>query len=81
MGRSSAPSGTGTFRSSGRRPASVGYTYRMVCTNDAIFEQLMIGSDGKIDSASTSSRSSPRRSSRPSPVAPHLPDQPGSAEP
>lgn len=40
----------GNFPIIGAPPGVVGYTYRMVCTNDAIFEQLMIGSDGKIDS-------------------------------
>ena len=40
----------GNFPIVGAPPGVVGYTYRMVCTNDAIFEQLMIGPDGKIDS-------------------------------
>lgn len=40
----------GNFPIIGAPPGVVGYTYRMVCTNDAIFEQLMIGPDGKIDS-------------------------------
>jgi hypothetical protein len=40
----------GTFPIVGAPPGVVGYTYRMVCSSDAIFEQLMIGSDGKIDS-------------------------------
>jgi hypothetical protein len=40
----------GTFPIVGAPPGVVGYTYRMVCSNDAIFEQLMIGADGKIDS-------------------------------
>jgi len=32
-------------------PAGVkGYTYRMICTNAPVYEQLMIGADGKIDS-------------------------------
>jgi hypothetical protein len=40
----------GTFPIVGAPPGVVGYTYRMDCSNDAIFEQLMIGADGKIDS-------------------------------
>ncbi|HTV94271.1 MAG TPA: hypothetical protein VMG98_16330 [Verrucomicrobiae bacterium] len=40
----------GTFPIVGAPPGVVGYTYRMVCTNDAIFEQMMIEADGKIDS-------------------------------
>jgi hypothetical protein len=40
----------GTFPIVGAPPGVVGYTYRMVCSADAIFEQLMIGTDGKIDS-------------------------------
>ena len=31
-------------------PGVVGYSYRMICSNGAIFEQLMIEPDGKIDS-------------------------------
>ena len=40
----------GHFNIIGGPPGTVGYTYRMDCTNDAIYEQLMIGPDGKIDS-------------------------------
>ncbi len=40
----------GNFPIVGAPPGVIGYSYRMVCTNDAIFEQLMIGSDGKIAS-------------------------------
>ncbi len=40
----------GHFRIVGGPPGEVGYTYRMECTNAPVFEQLMIGQDGKIDS-------------------------------
>jgi hypothetical protein len=40
----------GHFNIIGAPPGVVGYTYRMDCTNDAIYEQLMIGPDGKIES-------------------------------
>jgi len=40
----------GNFPIVGAPPGVVGYTYRMVCSNEPIFEQLMIGADGKIDS-------------------------------
>lgn len=46
----------GNFPIIGAPPGVVGYTYRMVCTNDAIFEQLMIGPDGKIDSINFSKK-------------------------
>ena len=34
----------------GGQSGEVGYTYRMECTSAPLFEQLMIGPDGKIDS-------------------------------
>jgi hypothetical protein len=34
----------------GGKSGEVGYTYRMDCTDAPVFEQLMIGPDGKIDS-------------------------------
>jgi len=40
----------GHFPIVGGPPGEVGYTYRMECTNAPVFEQLMIGADGKIDS-------------------------------
>jgi hypothetical protein len=40
----------GHFPIVGGPPGVVGYTYRMECTNAPVFEQLMIGADGKIDS-------------------------------
>ena len=46
----------GTFPIVGAPSGVVGYTYRMVCTNDAIYEQLMIGADGKIDSINFSKK-------------------------
>jgi hypothetical protein len=46
----------GHFNIVGGPPGVVGYTYRMNCTNDAIYEQLMIGSDGKIDSINFSKK-------------------------
>jgi hypothetical protein len=46
----------GHFNIIGGPPGVVGYTYRMNCTNNAIYEQLMIGSDGKIDSINFSKK-------------------------
>jgi hypothetical protein len=40
----------GNFNIIGAPPGVVGYSYRMICSNGAIFEQLMIEPDGKIDS-------------------------------
>lgn len=40
----------GNFPIIGAPPGVIGYIYHMVCTNDAIYEELMIGPDGKIDS-------------------------------
>lgn len=40
----------GNFPIVGAPPGVAGYTYKMNCTNGSIYEQLMIGPDGKIDS-------------------------------
>ena len=38
----------GTFPLVGAPAGAIGYTYKMDCTNAPVYEQLMIGADGKI---------------------------------